>query len=65
MPDIARAAVGRLVGSQVHPVCRAPDTRGPAVQNVRVDHGRADVAVTEELLDGSDIPVVLEQVGES
>lgn len=28
-----------------------------------VDLGRADVAVTEELLDGADVVIVLEQVG--
>ena len=44
-------------------VCRAPDARRPAIQYVGVDHGRADIAMTEQLLNGSDIAIVLEQVG--
>src|SRR5206468_7829144 len=33
------------------------------VEDMRVDHRGTDVAVTEELLDGPDVVVILEQVG--
>jgi len=36
---------------------------GSTVEDVRVDLGRADVQVTEELLHGADVVVVLEEVG--
>ncbi len=62
-PDIARGDAGRFPWSQVHPVRWAADTRGPAVQDVGVDHGRADVGVTEQFLDGSDVAVLLQAVG--
>ena len=61
-PDTAKPAVERGASSQVHPIGRALDRRRPAVQDMRVDHGGADVAVAEKLLDGPDIPVILEQV---
>jgi len=41
---------------------RALDTGGPTVQHVRVDLGRGHVSVPEQLLDGSDVAPVLEQV---
>ena len=44
-------------------ISRAQDTAAAAIQDVRVDHGRADVAMAEELLDGADVVAVLEQVG--
>ena len=34
-----------------------------AIEDVRVDHGRADVAVAEQLLDRADVVTVLEQMG--
>jgi hypothetical protein len=34
-----------------------------AVEQVRVDHGRADVLVTEQFLDGANIVSSLKQVG--
>src|SRR5215470_16872478 len=43
-------------------VGRARHARGPAVEHVRVDHRRADVVVSQELLDGADVAPVLEQV---
>src|SRR5262249_24593310 len=45
------------------PVRRTLDAGRPAVQDVRVDHGRADVAVAEQLLDGADVVSGFEQVG--
>src|SRR5437763_16754444 len=44
----------RDVSQREYPVRRAPDCRRATVQDVRVDHGRADVAVPQELLDGPD-----------
>src|SRR5262245_3514558 len=63
-PDTARLAVERerRLSSQVHPIRGALDRGGPAVQDVRVDHGGAHVSVAEKLLDGPDVPIVLEQV---
>ncbi len=50
--------------SQVEqPVGRAADAAGPTVQNVRVDLGRGEGAVAEELLHGTDVVVGLEEVG--
>lgn len=45
------------------PVGRAPHPAGPTVEDVRLDLGRADIPVTEELLHGADVVVVLEEVG--
>ena len=41
----------------------ASDGEGAAGEDVRVDHGRADVAVPEKFLDGSDVISLLEEVG--
>jgi hypothetical protein len=46
-----------------HPVGRASDASRPQVEDMRVDHRGTDVTVTEELLDGPDVVVILEQVG--
>src|SRR2546425_11218045 len=43
-------------------VRRASDGCRTTVGHVRVDHGRADILVTEQLLDGSDVVAVLEQM---
>src|SRR5262245_62483204 len=49
--------------SQVQdPVGGARHGRGPAVEHVRVDHRGADVVVSQELLDGTNVASVLEQV---
>jgi len=56
-PDTAR-----LTASSVHPVRRAANACEAAVQDVRIDHCGADVAVSQELLHGSDVAVALEQV---
>jgi hypothetical protein len=46
-----------------HPVGGASDSGRPPVEDVRVDHGSADITVAEKLLDGPDVVVVLQQVG--
>ncbi len=40
----------------------AADAAGAVAEDVGVNHGRGDVAVTEELLDGADVVAALEQV---
>jgi hypothetical protein len=42
---------------------RAPHATPALVEHVRIDHRRAHVAMTEELLDRSDIVARFEQVG--
>jgi hypothetical protein len=54
---------GRPERSQTHPVRRAPDAGRALVQDMGVDLCRAHIAVAEELLDGPDIVVILEQMG--
>ena len=44
-------------------VKRAADAAAAAVQDVGVDHRGADVAVAQQLLDGSDVVAALQQVG--
>src|SRR5206468_4944443 len=44
---------------QEHPVSRASDAGRSPVENMRIDHRGTDVTVTEELLDGADVVVVL------
>ena len=58
---VAGVLLCQLPGLQ--PIERALGGEWTAVQDVGVDHGRADVAVAEELLDGADVFAVLEQVG--
>src|SRR5213593_719528 len=41
----------------------AADTAAAAIEDVGVDHGGADVAVADELLDGPDVVAGLEEVG--
>jgi hypothetical protein len=43
-------------------VDRAPYTGRPAIQDMRVDLRRRDVAVPEQFLNGTDVVPVLEQV---
>jgi hypothetical protein len=38
---------------------RADDARRAPVEDVRVDHCRADVIVTQQLLDGADVAAIL------
>src|SRR5450756_2850886 len=49
-----------LVGSEM---CIRDSALAAAVEHVRVDHGRADVLVTKQFLDGADVVARLEQVG--
>ena len=41
----------------------AADGEGPLVQNMGVDHGRADILVAQEFLDCADIVSCLEEMG--
>lgn len=41
---------------------RASHARGPTVENVGVDHGRLQIAVSEKLLNGSDVVAAVEEV---
>jgi len=54
---------GQPGSRQEHPVGGASDACGAQVEDVGVDHGGADIAVAEELLDGPDVMVVLQQMG--
>ena len=56
-----RAPIGASLRAE-HPVGGAADGGGGTV-DVRVDHRRGDIAVTEELLNGPDVVAVFEQVG--
>ena len=44
-------------------VQRASDAVGAEANDVRIDHCRGHVAVTEELLDRADVVAALEEVG--
>jgi len=44
-------------------VSRGSDGAGAAIQDVRVDHGRRHVTMTEQFLHGPDVVPVLQQVG--
>jgi len=48
--------------SQEHPVGWAADAGGSSVEDVSVDHCGAHVSVAEQLLDGSDVLSVLQQM---
>ena len=48
---------------ELQAVERARHPQAAPVQDVRVDHRRADVAVAQQLLDGSDVVAVFEEVG--
>src|SRR2546425_506667 len=45
------------------PVEGAADATATAVEDMGVDHGGGDVAVAEQLLDGSDVVAALQKVG--
>src|SRR5437867_4183882 len=71
-PTRSQAAAGRGITlcrpreqstGRVQSVDGARHTAATALEHVRVDHGRADVAMTEQLLDRPDVVTVLEQVG--
>ena len=51
------------VGDGSQAVGGAADAEGALGEDVGVDHGGAELAVAEELLDGSDVGPVLEEVG--
>jgi len=43
-------------------VCRALNASAASIQNMRVDHRRADITVTQQLLYGPDVVAVFEQM---
>ena len=57
-----RRGGGSRVPSQADPVGGASDPAGSTVHDMGVDHGRADVTMTEKLLDRPDVVVVLQKV---
>ena len=58
--DISRSSAASA-GSEL--VEWAPDASAPLVEDMRIDHGRAHVAVPEQFLDGSDVVPGFEQMG--
>ncbi len=46
----------------LHPIDRTLDAQATAVEDVRVDHRRADVSVAEQFLDGANVVARLEQM---
>jgi len=61
----APSAFGPLRGGGVsrQPVQGAPHPSATLVEDMGVDHGGADIFVAEELLDGTKVVAVLQQVG--
>lgn len=50
---------GHMASERVH---RAPNTQPALVQHVRVDHGRPNIRMTEQLLHGPDVRAGLQQM---
>jgi hypothetical protein len=44
-------------------ICRTAYTFSTPIQHVRVDHGRSDVCVTQQLLHRTDVVAVFQQMG--
>src|SRR5881628_2316625 len=61
-PGDNRRIIGASESGCRQTVRRASDGCRTAVEHVRVDHGRAGILVTEQLLDGADVVAVLEQM---
>lgn len=57
---MGRIRVGRPERAGQERIRRAPHTEIALGGDVGVDHGRADAAVAEELLDGPDVVAVLQ-----
>ena len=53
--------MSRCTGTAFLRVERALDASETSIEDVGVDHGRADVFVSDELLDGSDVVAALEE----
>jgi hypothetical protein len=51
------------VSCRKDPVRGAADRPRPPVENMRVDHGCADIVVAQELLDRSDVVPIVQQMG--
>jgi hypothetical protein len=55
--------IPQLTGSQpLQTTGRTSDAERTSVENVRIDHRRADIRMAEQLLDGSNVIAILEQV---
>ena len=55
----------RLICGNEQPVGGGANGAGTAIEHVRVDHGRADVLVSEEMLHRPNVVAVLKQVSHS
>lgn len=53
----------RFFAEELSPVQRAAHSQAGAIEGVRVDHGGADVRVSEQFLHGAYVGSVLEQMG--
>jgi len=56
-PHITRPSINS------HPVQRTADARRPTVEHMGIDHGHFDIAMTQRLLDSSNLIPTFEQVG--
>jgi hypothetical protein len=59
-------SVGRTAGSKAQPLLASPeaaDSQAAPVENVGVDHGRLDILMPQEFLDGTDVIMGFEEVG--
>ncbi len=52
-----------LTATTGQPIRRATDTSSTSVQNMGIDHCRANVLVSQEFLHGADVVAVGEQMG--
>ena len=52
-----------MIGNQLSVIKRGADGAGTALQDVCVDHGGLHIFMPKQLLHGSDIVAILEQVG--
>ena len=55
-------ATAAIRGGSLQPVGWTPDAERATIQDVGIDHGRADVRVTEQFLDGANVVPILEQM---
>jgi len=64
--SVARETRGGLIRTRIttlQAIEGASDTAGAFVEYVGVDHGRADVGVAQEFLDGTDVVTVFKELG--
>jgi hypothetical protein len=60
---VRASAANRAHGSWLQLVRRAPDAQRASIQDVGVDHRRADIRVPEEFLNRSNVGAAFEQMG--